>query len=112
MPLSIVHINSVYEFGSTGRIVSDIHEELLKSGYVSRVIYGRKNKSHSQNAMRFGGRLSTFWHILMTFVSDRHGFASTRATRKMIAMLDDIRPDVVHVHNLHGYYLNYPMLLT
>lgn len=111
MPLSIVHINSVYEFGSTGRIVSDIHEELLKSGYVSRVIYGRKNKSHSQNAMRFGGRLSTFWHILMTFVSDRHGFTSTRATRKMIAMLDDIRPDVVHVHNLHGYYLNYPMLL-
>lgn len=111
MPRSIVHINSVFEFGSTGRIVSEIHEELLNSGYDSHVIYGRKQKSHSPTAIRVGGRISTFWHMLMTGVLDRHGFASIQATRKLIASLNAIRPDIVHIHNLHGYYLNYPMLL-
>lgn len=50
-------------------------------------------------------------HMIATAVFDRHALASVRGTKKIIRKLDAIQPDVVHIHNLHGYYLNYSMLM-
>lgn len=56
----------------------------------------------------FGNKI----HVLHTRLFDRQGFASGRATKKLISAIEDYKPDVIHLHNLHGYYLNLPMLFT
>ena len=51
-------------------------------------------------------------HGLQSRLLDRHGLASRKATVKLIEIIRNINPDIVHLHNIHGYYLNYPILFA
>ena len=53
---------------------------------------------------------SVAWHGLETRLFDRHGLASSLATRQFIRQIERIQPDVIHIHNIHGYFLNYRIL--
>jgi glycosyltransferase involved in cell wall biosynthesis len=64
------------------------------------------------NALRVGFKLDFYWHALITRIFDRHGFGSKRATRKLIKKIDYIKPDIIHLHNLHGYYINIEILFN
>ena len=39
--MKVLQVNVVYRKGSTGKIMADIHEELLRQGHESIVCYGR-----------------------------------------------------------------------
>ena len=60
--------------------------------------------------MPVGGKLSVAVHGLWTRLTDRHGLASWGATRKFIQEIEILKPDVIHIHNIHGYFLNFKML--
>ena len=102
--------------GSTGRIAEEIGELAVANGWDSYIAFGRykafgKNGNLSKSKIiKIGGDLSNYLHVLYTRALDMHGLASDRATKKFIKKIEEIQPDLIHIHNLHGYYINYELL--
>lgn len=106
-------INSVCGIGSTGRICTDIAQELEKQGYEVKIAYGRKSdvpRKYEKYAVRIGTDLDCKLHALQTRLFDAHGFGSKRATRIFLNWAEEYKPDLLWLHNLHGYYINIAML--
>lgn len=103
------HVNS-FPNGSTGAIMMKEHRELLASGEESHAFWGRGRGAEDETERRFATDAEVCLDGLMTRLDDRAGFHSKTATRRLLAQLDEIQPDVVHLHNLHGYYMNVEML--
>ncbi len=104
--MKVLQVNTVCGRGSTGRIVVDIHNLLFERGHIGKVVYGRYTASENIDAVKIGSKFSTLYHVFKTRVFDRQGFASNTATKKLISVIEEYKPDVIHLHNLHGYYLN------
>lgn len=110
--MKILMINSVCGIGSTGRMCTDLAVALEKQGHQVKIAYGRKTvpRQFEQYAVRIGNDISLITHILKARWSDRCGFGSKRETREFIKWIKDYNPDVIHLHNLHGYYVNLELL--
>ena len=108
----IVIINSVCGVGSTGRIVKDLYDAYAKQGYNTKVIYGRGAAVGvpEDDALKFNSKLDVYMHAIAARLFDEHGLKSISATKKVISFLKEFKPDIVHLHNIHGYYLNYKLL--
>ena len=110
----LLQINpTIRENTSTGKIMREIGQMAISAGWESYIAYsgGRDGiKPHSSSLVPVGNRLDLFFHWLATRLFDAHGLVSRRATRKLIKRLKEIDPDVIHIHNIHGYFLNYPEL--
>ncbi|MEQ9763814.1 glycosyltransferase [Streptococcus sp. ZJ151] len=110
--MKIVQINSVYGYGSTGKIVKDIHHQLISQNFESYVFYGRGKKSTESSVFKFVGLIGNILDLLYTKLFSKHGLTNKIATRRLLKKLDSISPDIIHLHNIHGYYINYPMLMN
>lgn len=110
--MKLLQINSIVNSGSTGRIAEDIGNVAINSGHESFIAYGRGNRPSSSQLIRIGKQLDVYWHGLTTLLTDRHGFSSAKATEKLIHIIDQINPDVIGLHNLHGYYINIEILFN
>ena len=112
---TVVQINT-YNGGSTGSIAHNINEEAKRNGWTTYFYYGRnwRNKANETGEAKTGstkfGKINTLFHVLVTRLFDRQGLASNRDTRRLINDLKRIKPDIIHLHNIHGYYLNYKIL--
>lgn len=107
---TLLQINVVVNWGSTGHIAEDIGQMVLSKGWKSYIAYGRNERPSQSQLIRVGTTRDMLWHGLQTRLLDRQGLASVRATRELLKQMDAIRPDIVHLHVIHGYYLNYPLL--
>ena len=106
-------INSVLGFGSTGRIVLDLANEYEKDGYEVKIAYGRKGNRTEANTRygeRIGGDVDVYCHVIYTRLTDKHGLGSKRATQKFLKWAESYDPDVLWLHNIHDYYINYELL--
>jgi len=108
--MKVLQINSVCGIGSTGRIVTDIHNMLLEQGHESYVAYGRDLPKNCNNSIRIGSKIDNYTHAAITRVFDKHGFGSKRSTIEFIDKVERINPDIIHLHNIHGYYINIEIL--
>lgn len=110
--MRILQINSVYDYGSTGRIVKSIHEKALENGFDSKVVYGRdmNGKKFDTNIYKISSNLDNKIHGVLSRIFDSHGLHSKSATRKLIKYIKEYKPDIIHLHNIHGYYVNYKIL--
>lgn len=108
--LKILQINSHYDQGGAARIAACIHRELLKQGQQSYVAYSRGASCSEENVYQFGGRAGVYASALMSRVTGVNGWWNRRATGRLVEYIKQIRPDILHLHALHGYYLNFPML--
>ena len=108
--MKVLQINSVYGIGSTGRIAKDLNDLLIDKGHESYVAYGRESITEDDNVIRIGSKLDNYFHVAVTRLLDRHGFASKKATVEFTKKIDEINPDIVHLHNIHGYYINIKIL--
>lgn len=110
----LLQINPVIRINtSTGRIMQEIGELARANGWETYIAYSQGRDGVSPNAAHLipvGNRWSVAWHGIMTRLFDRHGLASERATREFIAEIQQIQPDIIHIHNIHGYFLNYRIL--
>ena len=107
----LLQINPVIRTNtSTGRIMQEIGELAIANGWESYIAYsgGRDGiRPCKSKLMPVGGKLDVAVHGLWTRLTDRHGLASWGATRKFIKEIEALKPDVIHIHNIHGYFLNY-----
>ena len=108
----ILQINTTVNSGSTGRIAEDIAKLVMQQGHESYIAFGRGNRPSSSKTIRIGGEWITKMHMLKSRLLDRHGFGSTRATREFVKKLTSINPDIIHLHCIHGYYLNVEVLFN
>ena len=110
--MKVLMINSVCGIRSTGRICTDLAEELEKQGHECKIAYGRETvpEKYKKYAVKIGNSLSVKIDALKTRIFDNAGFNSTRATKKFIKWVKEYDPDVIHLHNLHGYYINVKVL--
>ncbi|MBQ8184806.1 MAG: glycosyltransferase [Lachnospiraceae bacterium] len=104
--MKVLQINTVCGNGSVGRITVDISHALEKSGDECLIAYGRRKAPEGVNAWRFGTDLDMGFHVLHTFLKGEHGFASGKQTKKLIEKIKTYDPDVIHLHNIHGFYLD------
>lgn len=108
--MKVFQINTVCGSGSTGRIVENLARMLEKHGDESIIAYARGQASKEVMTWKFGSRWSIYFHGMMTRLTDRHGLYSKKATRELIKKIEEYNPDIIHLHNIHGYYLNYEIL--
>lgn len=110
--MRLLQINTTVNSGSTGRIAEDIGSLAIERGYESYIAFGRGNRSSKSNLIRIGSQIDMYWHGFQTLIFDRHGFASKAATEQLIRVIDELQPDVIGLHNLHGYYINIEVLFN
>ena len=106
----LLQINSTANWGSTGRIAEQIGVMAMADGWESYIAYGRNAAPSRSKLIRVGTPLGQLWHLVLSQLFDLHGRGSLIATKRLVRQIEQLRPDVVHLHNLHGYYLNYKVL--
>lgn len=109
--MKIYQINVVCSTGSTGRITTDISHYVEQQGGQCRIAYGRGTLGDGIDAIRIETKYGSIFHAVMTRLTDRHGLYSKHATRRLIEDIRQYEPDIIHLHNIHGYYVNYEILL-
>lgn len=110
--LKCLIINSVCGIRSTGRICVDIAEKLIDRGNVVKIAYGRENvpEEYKKYSVHIGTDIDVKIHGLVARFFDATGFGSKTKTRKFVEWIKDYDPDIIHIHNLHGYYINIEIL--
>lgn len=108
MKKKLVQINVVCN-GSTGRIMTQIQQKAIENGWEAYSFFGR-GKPANNNCYKICNKIDILWSVFLTRVFDRHGHGCKRATKKLIKKIEEIDPDVIQLHNIHGYYLNIPIL--
>lgn len=110
--MKILQINSVCGVGSTGRIATDLYKVLEEQGHECKIAYGRGVAPEGIDSIKIGSNLDNYTHVFKTRVFDKHGFGSVNATKKFIEEVKEYDPDVIHLHNIHGYYINIEILFN
>ena len=112
--MKILLINEECGTGSTGRICTDIATALEARGDEVKIAYGRNvdivPECFQKYAVRIGNDIDLKLHGAKTRLLDATGFGSIRATKKFIQWIYQFNPDIIHLHNLHGYYINIELL--
>lgn len=108
---TILLINSVLNYGSTGKIVEQISATARGRNWNSWVAHGVKYQSPTQQQeFLIGNKWETYKHEAFSLLWDRQGLGAKKPTRELVRWISEINPDVIHLHNIHNYYLNYPIL--
>lgn len=103
-------INVTANSGSTGRIAEEIGQTAIDNGYETYLAYGRTANKSKNKLIRIGNNLNVYLHGIESMLFDNHGFSSRIATKRFIRRIEEIKPDIINIHNIHGYYINVKIL--
>lgn len=107
----LFQISSDVNVFSIGKIAESIGQCAQIKGWESYITYCRNGGGQSKSkTIKIGSRIDNYWHGVMTRLFDRHCLHSTRATSKLIKTIKDINPDIIHLHHIHGYFLDMRVL--
>jgi len=110
MPI-LLQINAVLDSTATGKITDLLGQYVGSNGWRSVVSYGRRTaRPSASELLSIVNGPRTLWHVAATRLLDRHGLHSIKPTRRLISAIRALKPDLIHIHNLHGYYICYPLL--
>ena len=107
----LLQINACRNYGSTGRINEQIGLLAEQNGWTSYIAHGSRYVNPSRlKSIQVVSKLEEYWHAIETKIFDNHGLSSRIATRRFIKKIKEINPTIVHLHTIHGYYINYKIL--
>lgn len=98
--------------GSVGRIAEQIGEAAIDNGWSSYITYARDSNSSTSKLIKIGSKFDMYLHGLETRIFDNHSFSSRSATKDLISTIKEIKPDIIHLHHLHGYFINIEILFN
>jgi glycosyltransferase involved in cell wall biosynthesis len=110
--MKILQINTTVNSGSHGRIAEEIGLSLIAAGHESYIAAAYTVRPSRSQVIRIGCDFDRKLHGLKTRLFDRHGFGSGASTRKLVNQIKNIDPDIIHLHNIHGYYLHVGVLFN
>ena len=108
--MKILQVNTVIKGSSVGRIMADLYEVIKDSGNEARVAVGREPMPEGYEGVLIGNKGDFYQHIVKNFLQGEAGFGSVETTRKFLSWVDAEKPDLIHLHNIHGFYLQVEML--
>ena len=109
--MKLLQINTVGNWGSTGRIAEEIGKVAQTYGWESYIACARNIRESSSEIIRIGSSLGIYFNVIWNRIFDCDSPISKIATKKLISKIKEISPDVIHLHNTHGYYIhNYTLL--
>lgn len=106
----LLQINVTANWGSTGKIAEQIGLCAMMNGWESYIAYGRWCNPSKSHLIKIGNKLDMYMHYAEQRIRDNEGLCSRGATKRLIKLISEIRPDVVQLHNIHDHYLNYRLL--
>lgn len=109
--MKIAQIDVNYGVGSTGKIVQAIHQFLLAGGHESMAFFGRGEKANDVGVVKVSNTVEVYLDAGLSRITGYMGVYSHFATNTLIEQLEKFEPDLVHLHELHGYYINQYKLL-
>lgn len=110
--MKVLQINIKYKYGGAGKIVSNLHNELEYRGFDSYVAFGRGEIQTSDKIFRISKKTEVYIDAAINRIIGLNGYSCVSATGKLIRKIEEIQPDIIHVHGLHGYYINYIKLFN
>ena len=109
---TLLQINVSANSGSHGKIADAIGCLAMERGWRSVIAYGRAVTPSRNELIRIGSQWDVVEHVIESRLFDNHGLASRNATRGLIRKIEELKPDIIHLHEIHGYYLNYRILFN
>lgn len=109
---TLLQINVTANWGSTGKIAEQIGLCAMEHGWKSYIAYGRMMNPSKSKLIKIGSQIDVDEHYMESKFLDNEGLASRHATIKFIEKIEEIKPDIVHLHNIHDHYLNFKLLFT
>lgn len=107
----IIQINTALNCGSHGKIVEQISHVAAERGFETTIVHGARYLNKSQFAdIQTTTKLQERLNGVRSLMFDAHGLGLKNSTKSLITKLEEIKPDIIHLHNIHGYYLNYKIL--
>ena len=110
--MRIAHINTFFSSGGTAHVMGGIVAAARAAGHECLVAAARGDMLRGVDCYRIGSHAGVWLNAASARISDNDGFLARRATRQLISRLEAFAPDVVHLHNLHGYYINSELLFS
>lgn len=107
---TLLQINSCANWGSTGKIAEQINQVAAKQGWKTYIAYGREVNPSQSELIHIGSVASQAVALIEARLFDNDGLANRWATHRLVKKIKKVKPDVIHLHNLHGYYINYQIL--
>lgn len=104
MKILLIDVNC--KNSSTGKIVYDLYSNIRKDGNSAAICYGRGKKICEENIYKFGLDWETYLHALLARITGLNGCFSYFSTKKLIKYIKNFNPDVIHLHELHAYFVN------
>jgi glycosyltransferase involved in cell wall biosynthesis len=108
----ILQITIEVNRNSVGKIAEQIGEVVLQNNWESNITYSRSGGHSKSKLIKIGTFLDTIWHVFETRLFDNHANASRIATYFLIRKIKKIKPDIIHLHHIHGYYINKKILFN
>lgn len=109
--MKIVQINT-FPYKATGTIMLSLQKRIQEKGDICYSVWGRGRKGENKYEISMYDKMGIRWHGVYSRLFDKTGFASKKTTLELIKKLEKINPDIIHLHNLHGYYINVELLFN
>lgn len=109
---TLLQIDSCLNMLSTGRITESIGKLAIERGWDVHIIHGARyaRSGSCMNSIQTVSKWGEYAHFAESLLFDNHGLASRFATKRIVEKIKEIKPDVIQLHCIHGYYLNYKIL--
>ena len=107
---TLLQISIEVNSGSVGRIAEQIGQTAIQQGWNSFITYARNNLQSQSKTIKIGNKFDVYWHGINTRLFDNHCLCSTRSTKKLIKKIELIKPNIILLHHIHGYFLNMKVL--
>lgn len=104
--MKVLLINVNCNNGSTGKIVYDLYNQCRENGHAAAIAYGRGPKVKGEHIYRISPQWEVYLHAALTRITGYTGCFSYIATRRLFKLIEKFQPDVVHLHVIHGYFVN------
>jgi glycosyltransferase involved in cell wall biosynthesis len=108
--MKILQVNTVVRGSSVGRIMADLYQVIEASGNEARMAVGREPFPEEYQGILIGSRKDFYQHVMKNFFQGESGFGSEAVTRQFLKWVEQEKPDLIHLHNIHGFYLQIELL--
>jgi len=110
--MKVLRITTEINRSSIGRTTEQLGKLIIAEGWESYIAWGRVDGKSASIKIKIGNKASVLFHGFLTRLFDLHGYGSYFATKRLVVQIKNIKPDIIHLHDVHGYYINLKVLFN